>query len=134
MSADEKNCSAPRRWVRLLIWFGIYAAAQLPFIPWVWPEIERRNPVVLLFPQAMEWGILIVSWYLGFDQNKIPVSLQGLVGWLFVISPWAIYVTHLVLMVWARNRKTFLILIWVFIGIVAFNMASCAMFLHNPPE
>jgi len=123
--------------VRLLWWFGIYLAAQLPLIPWalnidwhLWP----------LFPMAMEWGFIgLVSWLVprsvfeaGGNQHAAQI-LENCVWWVAAILPWATYVTHLICTLCVRKRRSFLILMWILIGIVLLNITSCAYFFHAPP-
>ena len=54
--------------------------------------------------------------------------------WVAAILPWAAYVTHFTCTLFVRERRFFLILVWILIGIVLLNIASCAYFLHAPPE
>jgi hypothetical protein len=128
----------PSRGIRLLWWFGIYFAAQLPLIPWGYHLNWHLWP---LFPMAMEWGFIgLVSWLVprsvfeaGGNQNTAQI-LQICIWWVAIILPWATYVTHLIWTLCIRTRRSFLILIWILIGIVLLNIASCAYLFHAPPQ
>jgi hypothetical protein len=89
---------------------------------------------------AMEWGFIgLVSWLVPrsvFDaggNQHVAQILENFVWWVAAILPWATYVTHLICTLCVRKRRSFLILMWILIGIVLLNIASCAYFFHSPP-
>jgi hypothetical protein len=90
---------------------------------------------------AMEWGfICLIGWLvprslLDVGGNQHAEEILNYCLWLVAaILPWATYVTHLICTLCVRKRRSFLILVWILIGIVLLNIASCAYFLHSPPE
>ena len=130
---------APHRVIRLLLWFGIYFAAQLPLIPWgckidwhLWP----------LYPMTMEWSFVsLVTWLMPHMPNNSDGSItstrQAIETCIWTVGeifPWATYVVHLICTLCVRKRRSFLILMWILIVIVALNFASCAYFLYAPPQ
>jgi hypothetical protein len=126
---------APSPGIRLLWWFSIYVAAQLPLIPYViaggW---ERNDWVWLLFPQGMEWWLLYsTAWIV----NQINQTSQ-VAGTCFRIAlmafPWSLYAVHLFYSLRVRRRRTFLVFMWILGAITLFNLGSCADFLRNPPS
>jgi hypothetical protein len=133
MNTDNEDRPAPSRGIRLLCWFGIYVAAQLPLIPWMYRFDRTLWP---LFPMGMEWGLICligalvprVIWEAGGDQ------FQYCAWWVAAVLPWVTYVVHFVCTLCVRNRRTFLTLVWILIGVVLFNTASCAYFFYAPPE
>jgi len=138
VKTDNQNRPAPSRTIRLLCWFGIYVAAQLPLVPWAYYIDWRLWP---LFPMAMEWGFiclvsaLVPRSLLEMGGNQYSADIvRYFLWWVAAILPWAAYFTHFTCTLFVRERRSFLILIWILIGIVLLNIASCAYFFHAPPE
>ena len=129
-----ESLSTPSIRTRLLCWFGIYFAAQLPLIPWALNINWQAWP---LFPMAMEWGLIgLISWLVPrslFDAGGNQ-PLENCVWWVAAIFPWVTYIAHLICTLCVRKRRSFLILMWILIGIVLLNLASCAYFFQAPPE
>ncbi len=120
----------------MLWWFGIYFVAQLPIIPWTlaWWQMW------LLFPMTMEWGFmglmgsLIPKSVWQADGNQHAATILYNCAWtVAAILPWATYVTHCICTLCVRQRRSFLILMWILGGILILNLASCAYFIHAPP-
>ena len=139
MNFSSFDRPAPNRFIRLLWWFGIYLAAQLPLIPWALNMDWHLWP---LFPMAMEWSfVCLVSALMPHMPNNPDGSItatrqtiENFTWTVAIILPWATYVIHLIWTLCVRRRRSFLILIWILIGIVVLNVASCAYFFHAPPE
>ncbi len=90
---------------------------------------------------AMEWGFIgVISWLIptsflaeGANQSAKEI-LESCVWWAAVIIPWVTYIAHFICTLCVRERRSFLVLIWILIGIVVLNLGSCAYFFHAPPE
>jgi hypothetical protein len=140
MAEDKvsKSSYSPSFGIRLLWWFGIYFAAQLPLIPWALKMDWRLWP---LFPMAMEWGFVC---FVGALMPHMPnnpdgsitstrQAIENCIWTVAIIFPWATYISHFVCTLRVRKRRSFLILMWILGGILISNLASCAYFFHAPP-
>lgn len=100
MNSDQPNPKAPYQpslHIRLLAWFGIYFAAQLPLIPYhadlVWFPMGIFGPFVLLADKITRTEIALPIWTLK--------------------AAYALYTVHLAASLIVRRRKMFRILIWI---------------------
>jgi len=104
----------PKLLVRVLFWFGIYFAAQLPLIAYhadfVWFPLGLVGPFVILADKLTRSEIHLPAWTLN--------------------ATYAFYAVHLAASLIVRRRKTFYILVWILIFIVLFNLAGCEMDQH----
>ena len=96
---------------RILWWFGIYFAAQLPLIKYI------AGFYLFPFGLAVYYRFLISS---GDGQNQ---------GWM--LFPYALYVIHLVLSLCWPNPKAFRILMIILVVIVVLNLVGCEMMFRN---
>ncbi len=122
---------APRTRNRLLWWFGIYLAAQLPLIPLVLP---LRGWMRFLFPTGMAWPLIYLTGGLLARIGKVGSAYGEYFVITLMIVPWILYAVHLFLSLSVRSRRHFLILLWILGALVLFNLGSCAYFLHEPFE
>ena len=122
--------------VRLFWWFGIYIAAQLPLIPLLcllnkgWPRLSWDW---FLFPTGMAWWLFILTSWLGNAIGRVSHTAGEYYVLALMVLPWFGYAVHLFYSLRVSKRVTFLILMWILVGIVLFNLGSCASFLHDPP-
>ena len=115
MNTDPKPPYQPGLLVRLLIWFGIYFAAQLPLIPYhadyVWYPFGLVMPFVMLADK------------LTHSEIHLPALTLNI---LYVF-----YAAHLAASLIVRPRRTYYILIWILVFLVIFNLAGCELVQHT---
>jgi cbb3-type cytochrome oxidase subunit 1 len=90
---------------------------------------------------AMEWGIVCFVGVLTPHMSNNPdgsitiarQAFENCVWTVAIILPWAAYIIHFILTLCVRQRRSFLILMWILGGILILNLASCAYFFDSPP-
>ena len=102
---DLESSRSPSLRVRLIWWFGVYFAAQLPLIMFL--------PFEPMFPLG-----LLALWLPGKDFN----------GGLFepiLVSSYGFYIVHLILSLSLPSKMAFRILTIILIIAVVLNLAGC---------
>jgi hypothetical protein len=135
--AARTNSYRPSVGVRLLWWFGIFLAAQLPLIPLILWIHCNSGRIWFVFPMGLEWPFFLLTAWLVPQPDPTTSFAQNLhyaYRIIMMVFPWAIYAVHLFLSLCIRERRHFLILMWILGAIVLLNLASCACFLYAPPQ
>jgi predicted small secreted protein len=98
---------------RLLWWFGIYFAAQLPlifFIPFFWA-----------FPLGLATYILFMFPSIESHPRSHPFAIE-----LVYTLAYTFYLWHLILSLAVRSKRTFVVLMIILIIVVCLNLSSCS--------
>ena len=103
----------PSPGIRLLWWFGIYFAAQLPLV--------TMAPAFWMFPVGLSFYLapLVPTAYADSSKELIPD-----LGYIF-------YALHLALSLIFPSRRVFLILMLILTVAVVANLAGCASEMHG---
>jgi hypothetical protein len=118
MESQTEAQSGPQMGVRLILWFGIYLAAQVPMICRLGDAYNPLN--VFLFPMSLGMVVAI-------PLNMMPGSVSQIVAFALLplgfIAGYIIYPLHLMATLRARDRRRFSFLLLELAAMVLMNQA-----------
>lgn len=107
---------APTTGIRLVLWFGIYFAAQVPMIFRLGSDYSPLN--IVLFPSVLG---MVVAIPLNMMPDAISQVLAGILLPAGFVVGYIVYPLHLVVTLWAQTRRRFSFLLLELVAITLMN-------------